>query len=73
MSEVAVRVNAVSSGMAGDDILSVMKCSNPPSAMVVPKVDTVDEVDWVSDQLCLCNNLKVACFNLYFRLISKQF
>lgn len=47
-SEVAVRINAVSSGIAEEDLSAIMGCDNPASTIVVPKVDTVQECSWVS-------------------------
>ena len=47
-SELAVRINSVSSGLADQDLSALFSCKEPPKTLVVPKVDNVEEVDWVS-------------------------
>ena len=47
-SEVAVRINSISSGLAEDDLSAMFeRCDNSPGTVVVPKVDNVDEAKWV--------------------------
>jgi citrate lyase beta subunit len=50
-SEAAVRINPVSSGMAGDDLAAVLSAKRLPNALVVPKVEGPDEVHWVMDRV----------------------
>jgi citrate lyase beta subunit len=49
-SEAAVRINPVSSGMAGDDLAAVLSAKRLPNALVVPKVEGPDEVHWLMDR-----------------------
>jgi len=50
VSDVAVRVNSISSGLAEEDLSCILSAPALPSSLVVPKVDTVDEAKWVSMQ-----------------------
>jgi hypothetical protein len=43
-SEAAVRINPVSSGLAEDDLSAVLSAKRLPDALVVPKVESQDEV-----------------------------
>lgn len=49
--EVAVRINPVSSSLAADDLAAVLSARRLPNALVVPKVETPDDVHWVFDQV----------------------
>jgi hypothetical protein len=49
-SEAAVRINPVSSGMAGDDLAAVLSAKRLPNALVLPKVEGPDEVHWLMDR-----------------------
>ncbi|KAH6928032.1 hypothetical protein HPB50_010612 [Hyalomma asiaticum] len=46
--DLAVRINAVSTGLAEDDIQCLLGVSHLPSTMLVPKVEQTKELDWVS-------------------------
>eukprot|EP00882_Tetradesmus_deserticola_P030245 GHRQ01033944.1.p1 GENE.GHRQ01033944.1~~GHRQ01033944.1.p1 ORF type:complete len:116 (+),score=52.86 GHRQ01033944.1:242-589(+) len=48
--EAAVRINPVSSGMAADDLAAVLSAKRLPHALVVPKVESPDEVHWLMQQ-----------------------
>jgi citrate lyase beta subunit len=48
-SERLVRINAVSTGLAGDDLQLVLPAW--PDGIVIPKVDDPDQVQWVSQQI----------------------
>jgi hypothetical protein len=50
-SEAAVRINPVSSGLAADDLTAVLSAKRLPDALVVPKVESADEVQWVLDKV----------------------
>jgi citrate lyase beta subunit len=50
-SEAAVRINPVSSGLAADDLAAVLSAKRLPDAVVVPKVESADEVHWVLDRV----------------------
>lgn len=50
-SEAAVRINPVSSGLAEDDLAAVLSAKRLPDALVVPKVESQDEVHWVLDRV----------------------
>lgn len=54
LSEVAVRVNSISSGLAEQDMAAMFgECRSAPGTIVVPKVDNVDEARWVGDDMNL--------------------
>ena len=48
-SERLVRINAVGSGLEQDDLLAVL--DDRPDGIVVPKVESADQVRWVGDQI----------------------
>ncbi|EDO47490.1 predicted protein [Nematostella vectensis] len=50
-SEVCVRVNSVSSGLAEDDLNAVFNAKTLPQTIVVPKMDSVAELKWVNDKI----------------------
>lgn len=50
-SEAAVRINPVSSGLAEEDLKVVLSAKRLPDALVVPKVESQDEVHWVLDRV----------------------
>ncbi|XP_066267030.1 citramalyl-CoA lyase, mitochondrial-like isoform X1 [Branchiostoma lanceolatum] len=43
-TECAVRINSVDSGLADDDLLAILQAKNLPSAIVLPKVESVEEM-----------------------------
>uniref|UniRef100_A0A914WM41 Citramalyl-CoA lyase, mitochondrial n=1 Tax=Plectus sambesii TaxID=2011161 RepID=A0A914WM41_9BILA len=45
--EVGVRVNSVSSGLLADDVTELAKSSKLPDAFMVPKIDSVDDLNTV--------------------------
>lgn len=47
-TEKCVRINSVSSGLAEEDIKVILKSSVLPTSLMLPKVETVEEVRWVS-------------------------
>lgn len=49
--DLAVRVNAVSTGLAGDDLQCILRASHLPSTLLLPKVEDADQLDWVRDQV----------------------
>lgn len=49
--DLAVRVNAVSTGLAGDDLQCILASSHLPSTLLLPKVEDADQLDWVRDQV----------------------
>jgi len=50
-SERCVRINSIDSGMADDDVKAVFGARCRPQAIVIPKVESVDQVDWIADRL----------------------
>jgi len=48
-SECTVRVNSVDSGLCSADLEEILPTSNLPSAIHLPKVDSVDHLKWVSE------------------------
>lgn len=49
--DLAVRVNAVSTGLAGDDLQCILGASHLPSTLLLPKVEDTDQLDWVREQV----------------------
>lgn len=52
-SDVAVRINSVSSGLASDDLRAIFESNVLPRTLVVPKVDIPADIEWVSRQFLL--------------------
>lgn len=44
--DLAVRINAVSTGLAGDDIQCLLGASRLPGTLLVPKVEETEQLDW---------------------------
>ena len=47
-TEKCVRVNSVSSGLAEEDLRVILGAEALPTALMLPKVEGVEEVQWVS-------------------------
>lgn len=45
-----VRVNSVSSGLCQADLDAVLSSSNKPPCILLPKVESVDEILWVTER-----------------------
>ena len=43
-----VRINSIETGLAEDDLAAAVTASVLPHSIVVPKVDTVEHLDWVT-------------------------
>lgn len=48
-SESVVRINSIDSPFAADDLRSVMTSAHLPDAIMIPKIETADEVKWLFD------------------------
>ena len=48
-TEKCVRVNSVSSGLADDDLQVILQSELLPPAMMLPKVESTEEVQWVRE------------------------
>lgn len=47
-TEKCVRINSVSSGLAEEDLEVLLQSKTLPSSMMLPKVENVEEIRWVS-------------------------
>ena len=47
-TEPAVRVNAVGSGLAEADLAVTLSATRVPPTLMLPKVEEVSDIDWVS-------------------------
>jgi hypothetical protein len=54
-SERAVRINAVGTGLAADDINGVLSRDILPDAIVVPKIDNASDIQYVFDEVAKIN------------------
>jgi citrate lyase beta subunit len=64
-SERCIRINSIGSGFEKDDLASALAAR--PDSIVVPKIETADQVQWVSDQIEsyeLSNGLALGCIRL---------
>lgn len=52
-TEKCVRVNSVSSGLAEDDLQVILQAEVLPPAIMLPKVENIQEVKWVSYHIIL--------------------
>ncbi|XP_013787805.1 citrate lyase subunit beta-like protein, mitochondrial [Limulus polyphemus] len=50
-TECVVRMNSVDSGLASDDMKEVFKAGRLPPTIMFPKVESVDHVEWISEEL----------------------
>ena len=51
VSDVAVRINSVSSGLAEDDLVALAEAEKPPMTLMLPKVDTCEEALWFASTM----------------------
>ena len=68
-SERCIRINSIGSGFEKDDLASALAAK--PDTIVVPKVETAEQVKWVSDQIEsyeLSNGLKLGGIRLLIGL-----
>lgn len=42
-----VRINSIETGLAEDDLKAALTAKELPDSIVVPKVETVEHLDWV--------------------------
>ncbi len=52
-SEPAVRINALETQLAEEDLKALLLAPKPPAALVVPKVDSAKQLEWVRPTLLL--------------------
>lgn len=50
-AEAAVRINPVCSGLAEEDLAAVLSARRLPNALVVPKVESPDDIRWIFDRV----------------------
>ncbi len=50
-SERIVRINAVGSGLEEDDVAALLDAPVPPDGVMIPKVESADQLFWVADRL----------------------
>jgi len=68
-SERCIRINSIGSGFEKDDLASALAAR--PDAIVVPKIETAEQVKWASDQIEsyeLSNQLKLGIIRLLIGL-----
>jgi len=68
-SERCIRINSIGSGYEKDDLASALAAQ--PDAIVVPKIETAEQVRWVSEQIEsyeLSNSLKLGSIRLLIGL-----
>lgn len=46
--DLGVRVNSVESGLCEDDLIEVLSSRNLPDTILLPKVDTIEHLEWVN-------------------------
>ena len=46
-SELCVRINSIGTGLAEDDLKAVLSGDTLPDTLVLPKVETVEHINWV--------------------------
>ena len=49
--DIAVRVNAMTSGLAEEDMAVTLTAARLPTTLMLPKVEDVRHIDWVSGPL----------------------
>ena len=50
-AEPVVRVNSVNSGLAEEDLKVTLSANNLPKTLMLPKVEDVEQINWVSSIL----------------------
>ena len=52
--EVCVRINSIETGLAEDDLRATLTAKSLPHSIVLPKVETVEHLDWVKKYSSSC-------------------
>ncbi|XP_054723982.1 citramalyl-CoA lyase, mitochondrial-like [Uloborus diversus] len=63
-SEYAVRINSIESKLAGEDISVIFSGERLPETLMVPKVETVDHINWLRNSLNISDKYLVKPLNL---------
>jgi len=68
-SESVVRVNSIDTEYANDDLEAVLLAKTLPKALMVPKIESKDQVKWVSiyDTMNLCFQLAFFWFSSIYK------
>ncbi|XP_069493110.1 citramalyl-CoA lyase, mitochondrial isoform X2 [Ambystoma mexicanum] len=53
-TERCVRINSVSSGLAEEDLESILRAKCLPSSLMLPKVENADEIKWLAERFSQC-------------------
>ncbi|CAL1268441.1 unnamed protein product [Larinioides sclopetarius] len=53
--EFAVRINSVDSGLAEEDLMCVLSGERYPDTLMVPKLESSDQIIWINEKLKLCS------------------
>lgn len=59
-TEKCVRVNSVSSGLSDADLEVILQAEVLPPALMLPKLEDTDEVQWVSEDPCPTPMFKIS-------------
>ncbi|XP_033635149.1 citramalyl-CoA lyase, mitochondrial-like isoform X1 [Asterias rubens] len=51
VGDVAVRINAVDCGLAGEDLDEILKAERLPDTLMLPKVESVQHIQWLTEKL----------------------
>ncbi|GFT37701.1 citramalyl-CoA lyase, mitochondrial [Nephila pilipes] len=73
-TEFAVRINSIDSGLAEEDLMSVLNFKKYPDTLMVPKIESSDHISWIHEKLkshfkCTNNSKKL---NLVFFVESAK-
>lgn len=55
-SEVCVRINSIETGLAEDDLRAILTAKAFPQSIVLPKVETMEHLDWVKAHISQVNH-----------------
>jgi citrate lyase subunit beta-like protein len=51
LSDIGVRINSIDSGFAEEDLRTVLSGEKIPQTLYLPKVETVEHIDWFAEKL----------------------
>ena len=63
LAKISVRINSIQSNIALDDLSCIFKSENKPKCIFVPKIDEIDQIKWLYENI---HNLSNASkFNIF--------
>ncbi|CAH1996382.1 unnamed protein product [Acanthoscelides obtectus] len=57
--DLGIRVNSIDTGLCEEDLRSCLSAKNVPNTVLLPKVETTEDLDWVSNKILSCSDIEL--------------